>query len=98
MRFFYVSFILLVLGFGAVAAPPPEKVTTLTGVVTQQEESFYLLDADMKPFVTLQGVGFDSGHFANYIGQKVSVSGTLVTEKDRKILRVRSIGDIRKVE
>jgi hypothetical protein len=98
MRLLYVLFILLTIVWGAVAAPPP-KVTTLTGVVTQKGETFSLIEPDtMKPIAELKGVGFNTEHFANFIGQKVSVRGTLVTAGGRKILEVRSVGDIQKAE
>ena len=74
-------------------------IATLTGVVYQKDDDFLIAETEtMKPLATLEGVGFSTGHFANYVGQTVRVKGTLVTTKDgKKILRVQKVADIEKL-
>ena len=74
-------------------------IATLTGVVYQKEHDFIIAEtANMKPLATLEGVGFSTGHFANFVGQTVRVKGTLITTKEgKKILRVQKVSDIEKI-
>lgn len=69
---------------------------TYKGVVDQVESDYVLANAeDMKPIAVLEGVGFGKESFARFVGVSVEARGTMVEEKGRKVLRVRSIEDIR---
>jgi hypothetical protein len=71
--------------------------TTITGVIIQQGPDYMIAEPnEMTPIAVLQGVDFQTGHFANYMGQMVRVRGILDTTGERKLLRVKSIGDIEK--
>ena len=74
-------------------------IATLTGVVYQKDEAYFLAETEnMKPLATLEGGEFSTGHFANFVGQQVRVKGTLITAKDgTKILRVQKVSDIVKL-
>ncbi|MGH9672768.1 MAG: hypothetical protein ACRD44_06260 [Bryobacteraceae bacterium] len=72
-----------------------EETTTITGVVTQRGADFWIADSQSVELIAvLQGVGFAKESFARFLGMPVRVRGTLVTENDRKILRVRSLSDV----
>lgn len=73
--------------------------TTITGVIIQQGSDYMVAEPqEMKPIAVLEGVGFQTGHFANYMGQKVRVRGVLDTTGERKLLRVTSAADIEKTQ
>ena len=93
-----VSLAIAVGGFGATGQSAKNargEATTITGVITQHDADYVIADSeDVKPIAVLEGVGFPKESFARFVGMPVRVRGTLVTEKDRKVLRVRSLSDV----
>jgi len=72
-----------------------EETKTITGVIDQKGADFVIAEPEnLEPVAVLQGVGFSNESFARFVGVPVRVRGTLVTEKNRKILRVRRLSDI----
>lgn len=55
-----------------------QRPTTISGVVIQQDEDFAIAEIEnMKPIALLRGIEFSDGNFANFVGQTVTVRGTL---------------------
>ena len=74
-----------------------QRPTTISGVVIQQDEDFAIAEIEnMKPIALLRGIEFSDGNFAYFVGQTVTVRGTLATEKGRKVLRVRRLSDVQR--
>jgi hypothetical protein len=77
------------------AAPHETNAVTISGVVIQQGADYYIAEpSEMKPIAVLQGLEFNNGNFANYIGQQVHIRGAMSTVAGRRVFVVRTLGDI----
>lgn len=77
------------------ASPHEANAVTMSGVVIQQGSDYYIAEPnEMKPIAVLQGLEFNNGNFANYIGQQVHVRGAMSTVAGRRVFVVRTLADI----
>jgi outer membrane biosynthesis protein TonB len=79
--------------------PPQQKKSaakagagTLTGCVDQQEGRYVLVDdRDLKPIASLEADGFPTEGFAKYMGNKVTVRGTVRADGSAKVVKVKGV-------
>jgi hypothetical protein len=70
----------------------PERTTSLTGCVDQQDGQFVLVDDhDLKVVANLDAVGFPVEGFAKHVGEKVIVKGVSTQGDTRPVFKVRTI-------
>jgi hypothetical protein len=70
----------------------PERESSLTGCVDQQEGQFVLVnDQDLKVIANLDAVGFPIEGFAKHVGEKVVVKGISTQADSRPVFKVRTI-------
>ena len=68
---------------------------SMTGCVDQQEGRYVLVDdRDLKPVANLEADGFPTEGFAKYMGNKVTVRGTIKPDGAGKMVKVRTIEKI----
>ncbi len=68
------------------------KVTSMTGCVDQREEGFFLAeDKELKPIAKLEGDDPERRSFAKYLGNKVTVTGTVSSAGPPPSIRVREV-------
>ncbi len=71
---------------------PPAKVTSMTGCVDQREEGFFLAeDKELKPIAKLEGDDPERRSFAKYLGNKVTVTGTISSAGELPSIQVREV-------
>ena len=76
-----------------------ENVTTSTGVVDQVGDKFVLAGEEaIRPRAVLRAEGFSPDNFARFVGQRVEIRGRLISEGDQKILVVKSVRDIKRID
>jgi hypothetical protein len=98
MRFLY-AVLLITLAITVAAADDKPAVTTLTGIIDQQGKEFVLSGEDaMQTKALLRASGFSDDNFARFVGLRVEVRGELRTEGDRRILIVKRLEDLKKLE
>ena len=104
MRTITLLCILCIAAATGIAAPTPAqanpeaKTETIKGVIDEQGSDYVISDSEsMKPIAVLQSVGFTKTAFARFVGMPVQARGTVVTEKDQKILQIRNIADIKEL-
>ena len=74
------------------------KTETLEGVIDQTGGVFVIAGADrIRPIAKLRAEGFTENNFARFLGLKVRIKGTMVTEQDEKFFIVRSLDDIKAI-
>jgi hypothetical protein len=95
MRTVLLTLLVLTTGFADKTKPNSRqatpKETAVTGCLDQRQEGYILSDsADMAKVITLKGKAFSDDNFARFIGQKVTVHGTVEggTMQVRKISKV----------
>src|SRR5713226_2479289 len=70
----------------------PAKVTSMTGCVDQREEGFFLTDdKELKPIAKLEGDDPERKSFAKYLGNKVTVTGTVSSAAGLPSIQVREV-------
>lgn len=100
MRHFFVI-VVLCLAAGAIFAADRKdsSAVTMTGILDQQGEDFVLSGEDaMRTKAILRASGFSPDNFARFVGERVEVRGELQTEGDRRILVVKRLEDLRKID
>jgi competence protein ComGC len=66
--------------------------SSMTGCVDQQEGHYVLVDDhELKPVANLEADGFPTEGFAKYMGNKVTVRGTVKSDGSGKSVKVRTI-------
>jgi len=74
--------------------PPPAKAgeSSMTGCVDQQEGHYVLVDdRNLKPVASLEAQGFPQEGFAKYMGNKITVRGTVKSSGSQPVFSVRRI-------
>jgi len=70
----------------------PERPTSMTGCVDQQDGQFVLVDDhDLKVVANLDAVGFPVEGFAKHVGEKVIVKGVSTPGDARPVFKVKTI-------
>jgi hypothetical protein len=65
---------------------------SLTGCVDQKEANFILRDPQsVRQMAELHGDGFSDDNFAKHLGHRVTVTGTLNSEANPPVMKVREI-------
>jgi hypothetical protein len=69
--------------------------SSITGCVDQQDGKYVLVDdRELKPVANLEADGFPTEGFAKYMGNKVTVRGTVKSDGSTKSFKVRNIEKI----
>jgi len=67
----------------------------MTGCIDQRGENYVLTgDDELKKKAVLRGRTFSDDNFARYLGHKVKVQGSAVTEGEDAVINVDRIDDI----